>query len=104
MEGDDCPATREADHALDDKGVFVVPDLLGNAGVVTGSYLEWVQNRQGIFFSRKEVLDGIDKQMVSAFATVNEYKKRFDTDMRNAAYILAVDRVVTAARMRGIYA
>ncbi len=104
VEGDDCPATQEADQALDDKGVFVVPDLLGNAGVVTGSYLEWVQNRQGIFFSREEVLDGIDKQMVSAFATVNEYKKRFDTDMRNAAYILAVDRVVTAARMRGIYA
>jgi glutamate dehydrogenase/leucine dehydrogenase len=84
--------------------VFVVPDLLGNAGLVLGSYLEWVQNRQGIFFSREEVLQAVDRQLVSAFAAVAEYRQRFKADMRNAAYILAVERVVKAARMRGIYA
>jgi glutamate dehydrogenase (NAD(P)+) len=104
VEGDDCPATGDADRVLDDKGVFIVPDLLGNAGLVLGSYLEWVQNRQGIFFSLEEVLQAIDRHLVAAFGAVADYQERFKTDMRNAAYILAVERVTNTARMRGIYA
>ena len=103
VEAVDDPTTPEADAALDEKGIFVIPDILGNVGTVAGSYLEWVQNRQGMFWSEQELLSNVERILVRAFERVGTYQKRFDTDTRTAAYILAVDQVTKAARMRGIY-
>ena len=104
IEGANCPTTIAADEVLDSNGVYVVPDILGNAGLVVGSYLEWVQNRQGLIWSADQVLRTLNEFMVNAFDRVNDYRERFETSMRNAAYILAIDKVVEAAKMRGIYA
>ena len=92
------------DQALHARGVFVVPDILANAGGVTTSYFEWVQDRHGYFWSLKEVNERLEEKMVQAFDAVLATAKQYNVDMRAAAYIVAINRVATVTRMRGMYA
>ena len=97
------PTTPGADRVLADEGVFLVPDILANAGGVTVSYYEWVQDLYSYFWSESEINNRLEHTMRLAFNAVHEKARQFDTDMRTAAYILAVDRVAEATRMRGIF-
>jgi glutamate dehydrogenase len=80
---------------------MVVPDILANAGGVSVSYFEWVQNLQNYYWSKEEVNDKLDKLMVKAFNSVYETYLKYETDMRMAAYICAINRVTEAMRIRG---
>ncbi|MCD6472108.1 Glu/Leu/Phe/Val dehydrogenase [Candidatus Aerophobetes bacterium] len=95
------PVTLEADEILSKKGVFQVPDFLCNAGGVTVSYFEWVQNIYGYYWTEEEVYEKLDKKMTKAFYDVYEMAKRESVDNRTAAYMVAVDRVAEAVRLRG---
>jgi glutamate dehydrogenase (NAD(P)+) len=97
------PTVPEADKIFHDKGIFVLPDILANAGGVTVSYFEWVQDLQSFFWSEAETNQRLHHIMTHAFADVMKMAKDYNTDMRTAAYILAVNRVADAARTRGIY-
>ena len=97
------PTTPGADRVLDDEGVFLVPDILANAGGVTVSYYEWVQDQYSFFWSEKQINETLEGTMRTAFKSVHETAERYDTDMRTGAYILAVDRVAEATRVRGIF-
>jgi len=95
------PVTLEADEILSKKGVFQVPDFLCNAGGVTVSYFEWVQNIYGYYWTEEEVYEKLDKKMTKAFYDVYEMAKRESVDNRTAAYMVAMDRVAEAVRLRG---
>lgn len=97
------PTTPGADRVFADQGVFLVPDILANAGGVTVSYYEWVQDQYSFFWSEKQINDTLEQAMRTAFTSVHETSQRYDTDMRTGAYILAVDRVAEATRVRGIF-
>jgi glutamate dehydrogenase (NAD(P)+) len=97
------PTTPGADRVLAEKGVFVVPDILANAGGVTVSYYEWVQDQYSFFWSEKQINETLEQSMRTAFKAVHETALRYETDMRTGAYILAVDRVAEATRVRGIF-
>ncbi|MEO6593736.1 MAG: Glu/Leu/Phe/Val dehydrogenase [Planctomycetota bacterium] len=103
-EGANGPCTANADKVLDQKGTFVIPDILANAGGVTVSYFEWVQDRMAFFWTQKEVEDRMEHIMVEGFAAVVDMARRFQVSNRIAAYMLGVNRVAETARMRGIYA
>jgi glutamate dehydrogenase (NAD(P)+) len=103
-EGANGPTTAEADRILAEKGVFVMPDILANAGGVTVSYFEWVQDRQGFFWNEQLVNGRLEEIMVNSFRDVVEYAERHKVNNRTAAYMLALDRVAFAIRLRGIYA
>ena len=103
-EGANGPTTWQADAILDNKGVFTVPDILGNAGGVTVSYFEWVQDRQGFFWRESEVNERLMDVMVGAFDVVVRYAETHKVNNRIAAYMVAIDRVAKALKMRGIYA
>jgi glutamate dehydrogenase (NAD(P)+) len=103
-EGANGPTTPEAHKYLYENGVFVIPDILANAGGVTTSYFEWVQDRHGYFWEEEEVNRRLEAKMVEAFDDVLEKAKKYKTDMRTAAYIVAINRVATVTRMRGMYA
>ena len=103
-EGANGPTTFVADSILAEKKVFVIPDILANAGGVTVSYFEWVQDRQGYFWSEKRVNEELEEVMVASFADVTRYAERHGVKNRTAAYMLAVDRVANAIRKRGLYA
>jgi glutamate dehydrogenase (NAD(P)+) len=103
-EGANGPTTASADEILADKGVFVIPDILCNAGGVTTSYFEWVQDRQGYFWKESFVNEQLEMIMVSAFEDVIRYADVHQVNNRIAAYMLAVDRVAYTIRQRGIYA
>jgi glutamate dehydrogenase (NAD(P)+) len=97
------PTTPGADRVLADAGVFLLPDILANAGGVTVSYYEWVQNQYSFFWTEKQVNDSLEQTMRTAFRSVHEKSGLHNTDMRTGAYILAVERVAEATRMRGIF-
>jgi glutamate dehydrogenase (NAD(P)+) len=103
-EGANGPTTWQADAIIESKGVFTVPDILGNAGGVTVSYFEWVQDRQGFFWREQEVNERLLDVMENAFDEVVRYAEAHRVNNRIAAYMLAIDRVANALKMRGIYA
>jgi glutamate dehydrogenase (NAD(P)+) len=103
-EGANGPTTPEAHQHLHGRGVFVVPDILANAGGVTTSYFEWVQDRYGYFWELYEVNERLERKMFEAFHNVLETALKYKTDMRTAAYIVAINRVATATKLRGMYA
>jgi glutamate dehydrogenase (NAD(P)+) len=97
------PTTPGADRVLADKGVFLVPDILANAGGVTVSYYEWVQDQYSFFWSENQINETLEQTIRTAFKSVHETAQQYDTDMRTGAYILAVDRVAEATSVRGIF-
>jgi glutamate dehydrogenase (NAD(P)+) len=103
-EGANGPTTSVADQILADKRVFVIPDILANAGGVTVSYFEWVQDRQGFFWNEQMVNTQLEEIMVESFDAVVEYAGKHSVNNRTAAYMLALDRVALAIKLRGIYA
>jgi glutamate dehydrogenase (NAD(P)+) len=103
-EGANGPTTPKADKILHDKGIFVIPDILANAGGVTVSYFEWVQDRMGYFWREDEVNERLKDKMVASFNELCHYATKHNVDTRTAAYMLAIDRVAYDTRMRGIYA
>ncbi len=103
-EGANGPTTPDAHRHLHERGVFVIPDILANAGGVTTSYFEWVQDRHGYFWEEAEVNHRLEAKMVEAFHDVLDTSVRYKTDLRTAAYIVAINRVATVTRMRGMYA
>jgi glutamate dehydrogenase (NAD(P)+) len=103
VEGANGPTTPRADHILTDKGVFIVPDILANAGGVVVSYFEWVQDLQNFFWEENEVNNKLTKIMRNSFAAVESTMRQHKTDMRTAAYIIGVKRVAEATITRGIY-
>jgi len=103
-EGANGPTTAAADEVLAEKGVFVIPDILANAGGVTTSYFEWVQDRQGYFWKESLVNEQLQEIMVSSFQDVVRYAETHHVNNRIAAYMLAIDRVAYTIKQRGIYA
>jgi glutamate dehydrogenase (NAD(P)+) len=104
VEGANGPTDPEAHRYLHAHGVFVVPDILANSGGVTASYFEWVQDRYGYFWTEKEVNERLEAKMCEAFNAVLQTSLKYHVDMRTAAYIVAIERVATVTRMRGMYA
>ena len=103
-EGANGPTTPDADNYLHDKGIFIIPDILANAGGVTTSYFEWVQDRYGYFWEEREVNERLERKMVEAFSRVLTTSLKYKCDMRTAAYIVAINSVATVTKLRGMYA
>ncbi|MCE2941762.1 MAG: Glu/Leu/Phe/Val dehydrogenase [Gemmatimonadetes bacterium] len=103
-EGANGPTSAAADAILDEKGIFVIPDILANAGGVTVSYFEWVQDRHGYFWSEAEVNTRLEDIMTRSFHDVLKLSQQHKVNMRTAAYMLSISRVATVHRLRGIYA
>ena len=103
-EGANGPTTAGADNILEEKGVFVIPDILANAGGVTVSYFEWVQDRGGYFWTEDLVNQRLTDIMCNSFADVLKLSQQHKVNMRTAAYMLSISRVATVHRLRGIYA
>jgi glutamate dehydrogenase (NAD(P)+) len=106
VEGANGPTTHEADQILQARGVPVVPDIMANAGGVVVSYFEWVQDRYGYFWKEDEVNDRMEEKMVTAYRSLIEAADRFSLglDYRTAAYSVAMQRILEARRLRGLYA
>ncbi|MEC8738288.1 MAG: Glu/Leu/Phe/Val dehydrogenase [Bacteroidota bacterium] len=103
VEGANGPTAHKADDILTKNGVIVVPDILANAGGVTVSYFEWVQNQIGYFWTEERVNRRADRIMKQAFEQVWQVSKRYDVSLRTAAYILAIDKVAQTKKLRGIF-
>lgn len=103
VEGANGPTTLDGDKILSDKGVFVVPDILANAGGVTVSYFEWVQNRYGYYWDEAEVEEKEVVAMKNAFDAIYKIKTEYNVSMREAAYMHSIKRVADAMKLRGWY-
>ena len=103
-EGANGPTTAKADLILESNHVFIIPDILANAGGVTVSYFEWVQDRQGYFWKESVVNERLGDYMTASFHEVVKYSETHNVNMRIASYMLAIDRVARGTRLRGIYA
>ncbi len=101
VEGANGPTTPEADEVIKEKGIFVVPDFLANAGGVTCSYFEQVQSNMNFFWSKEEVLSRLDDKMTAAFKAVYELSEKKKIYMRDAAYVISISRVAEACKLRG---
>ncbi len=104
VEGANGPTTAAADQVLEERGVFVVPDILANAGGVTVSYFEWVQDRMGFFWEKDDVFRREERVMVDSFRSIVDAMDRYQASPRIAAYCVAVERVAYCLQLRGIYA
>jgi len=104
VEGANGPTTPEADHLFKENGVIVIPDIIANAGGVTVSYFEWVQDRMGYFWKEAEVNERLKDQLITNFHVVRKLSQDRNGTLRTAAYMVAIERVVASMKMRGIYA
>ena len=102
-EGANGPTAAAADPILQSKGIHVIPDILCNAGGVTVSYFEWVQDRMGYFWTKEDVFEKLNRILTEAFTDVNKTAEQYKVNMRIGAYVLAIDRVAKTLKMRGIY-
>ncbi|MEX1136126.1 MAG: Glu/Leu/Phe/Val dehydrogenase [Balneolales bacterium] len=103
-EGANGPVTANADTILEEKGILVIPDILANAGGVTVSYFEWVQDRQGYFWTEERVNRRLNRMMRDAFQMIYKVKEKYNITLRQAAYVYAIDKVAETLWLRGIYA
>lgn len=104
VEGANGPTTAKADPILQEKGILVVPDILANAGGVTVSYFEWVQDRMGYFWTLDQVNSRLENMMQEAFNNVYFHAEKYKQTLRLGAYLLAIDKVANTLKIRGIYA
>ncbi|MGC8484411.1 MAG: Glu/Leu/Phe/Val family dehydrogenase [Candidatus Baltobacteraceae bacterium] len=104
VEGANGPTTPEAANIFRERGVIVIPDIMANAGGVTVSYFEWVQDRMGYFWKESEVNERLEDTLLENLHLIQDFAKQHNTTLRIAAYSIAIDRVVKALRLRGIYA
>jgi glutamate dehydrogenase/leucine dehydrogenase len=102
-EGANGPVTASADQILEDNGILVIPDILANAGGVTVSYFEWVQDRQGYFWTEERVNRRLNRMMREAFNLIFGVKEQYNITLRQAAYVYAIDKVAKTLKLRGIY-
>ena len=100
-EGANGPINTEADEIVRNSGIFVIPDFLANAGGVTCSYFEQVQSNANYYWEKEEVLEKLDQKMTSAFRAVRDIAQRHSLYTRDAAYVISINRVAHAAKMRG---
>jgi glutamate dehydrogenase (NAD(P)+) len=104
VEGSNGPTTPEGDRIFREKGIIVIPDIMANAGGVTVSYFEWAQDRAGWFWKEAEVNEKLEDFLLSNLHAIRAIANSRNATLRTAAYTLAIDRVVKASLLRGIYA